>query len=49
MVERPLMERWVVGSILHCGPIELFLDWCKKNIIIIKAVASVILSVGWCI
>ena len=25
MVERPLMVRWVVGSIPHGGPIELFL------------------------
>ena len=25
MVERPLMVRWVVGSILHGEPIELFL------------------------
>ena len=29
------MERWVVGSIVHGGPIELFLvpvlhDWCNK-------------------
>ena len=31
------MVRWVFGSILHCGPIELFLvppvlrDWCNKG------------------
>ena len=31
------MVRWVVGSILHGGPIELFLvpasahDWCNKG------------------
>ena len=32
------MKRWVVGSILHDGPIELFLvpvtvlhDWCNKG------------------
>ena len=28
------MARWVVGSILHGGPIELFLvlhDWCNKG------------------
>ena len=25
LVERPHMERWVVGSILHGEPIELFL------------------------
>ena len=26
------MVRWVVGSILHCGPIEPVLhDWCNKG------------------
>ena len=25
MVERPLMVRWIVGSITYGGPIELFL------------------------
>ena len=25
VVERPLMMRWIVGSILHGGPIKLFL------------------------
>ena len=25
MVEQPLMEQWVVGSIRHGGPTELFL------------------------
>ena len=25
------MVRWVVVSILHGGPIELFLDWCNEG------------------
>ena len=25
------MVLWVVGSILHDGPIELLLDWCNKG------------------
>ena len=35
--ERSLMVQWVVGSILHGGPTELFLfqpvlhDWCNKR------------------
>ena len=49
-VERSLMVRWVVGSILHgVDPLSYFSfqpvlhDWCNK------AVVCVILSVGWCI
>ena len=46
-VERSLMVRWVVGSILHGGgPIELFLVPATG---VTKAVVCVILSVGWCI
>ena len=25
------MVRWVVGSIVHDGPIELFHDWCNNR------------------
>ena len=39
------MVRWVVGSILHGGPIELFLVPTS----VIKAVIYTILSVAWCI
>ena len=37
MVECSIMVQWVIGSILHCGPIELFLyqpvfhNWCNKG------------------
>ena len=27
MVKHPLMVQWVVGSILHVGPIELFVSF----------------------
>ena len=37
------MVRWVVGSILHGGPIELFLSG------VTKAVVCVIFSVGFSI
>ena len=50
-VERSLMVRWVVGSILHgMDPLSYFSfqpvihDWCNKG-----RVVCVILSVGWCI
>ena len=50
-VERSLMVRWVVGSILHgVDPLSYFSfqpvlhDWCNKG-----RVVCVILSVGWCI
>ena len=36
------MVRWVVGSIIHGGPIERFLDPASIS----KAVVSVIQSVG---
>ena len=52
MVERPLMVRWVVGSITHVGPIELFaislFSQCYTTSIT-NAVVYTILSVGWCI
>ena len=38
------MVRWVVGSILHGGPIELFLVPATTGVT--KAVVCVILSVG---
>ena len=41
------MVRWVVGSFLHGGPIELFLIPASTGVI--KAMICVILSVGWCI
>ena len=32
VLQRSLVVRWVVGSILHGGHIELFLrDWCNKG------------------
>ena len=44
------MVRWVVGSILHGGPIELFLvPASAPQTGVTKAVVCVILSVGWCI
>ena len=49
-VERSLMVRWVVGSILHgVDPLSYFSfqpvlkDWCNKGRV------CAILSVGWCI
>ena len=45
--ERSLMVRWVVGSILHGGPIELFLVPSKCFTTgVTKAVVCVIMSVG---
>ena len=41
------MLQWVIGSILHGGPIELFLVPASASRL--KAVIYVILSVGWCI
>ena len=41
------MTRWVVGSILHGGPIELFLVPASAGET--KAVVCAILSVGLCI
>ena len=40
------MVRWVVGSILHGGPIELFLLSATSRIT--KAVVCTIMSVVWC-
>ena len=49
-VERSLLVRWVVGSILHgVDPLSYFSfhpvlhDWCNETVV------CVILSVGWCI
>ena len=39
------MVRWVVGSIPHGGPIELFIVPASAP----KIGVFVILSVGWCI
>ena len=44
--ERSLMVRWVVGSILHGEPTELFLVPASAPRL---AVVCAILSVGWCI
>ena len=45
-VERSLMVRWVVGSILHgVDPLSYF----SFQIGVTNAVVCVILSVGWCI
>ena len=44
------MVRWVVGSIHHGGPIELFSRSSQCSTTgVTKAVVCVILSVGWCI
>ena len=43
-----LMVRWVVGSILHGGPIELFPVPVSAPWLVTKAVVCAILSVGWC-
>ena len=47
MVKRSLIVRWVVGSIHHGGPIEIFLVPAGAGVQ--KAVVCAILSVGWCI
>ena len=41
------MVRWVIGSNLHGGPIELFLVPATTGVT--KAVVYAILFVGWCI
>ena len=41
------MGRWVVGSILYGGHIELFLVTATTGVT--KAVVYAIYSVGWCI
>ena len=43
------MVRWVVGSILHGGRIELFLVLASVQTVLTKAVVCAMLSVGWCI
>ena len=49
VVERPLMVRWVVGSILHGGPIEFVSRSIQCSTTgITKIVACALLSVGWC-
>ena len=45
MVERLLIVRWIVGSITHGGPIELFLVTATTGVT--KVVVCAILSVGW--
>ena len=40
------MVEWVVGSILHGGPIELFLGPVSSSRVT-KVVVCVILSMGW--
>ena len=40
------MVQWVVGSILHGGPIELFLVPASAMTGVTKALVCVILSVG---
>ena len=47
MIERSLMVLWVVGSIPHCGPIELCLVSASAGLT--KAMECAILSMGWCI
>ena len=44
VVERSVMVRWVIGSILHSGPIELFLVSATSGVT--KAVVCSNLSVG---
>ena len=41
------MVRWVVGSITHGGHIDLILVPASSTTGVTKAVACVILSVGW--
>ena len=49
-VERSLMLRWVVGSILHgVDPLSYFSFQPVLHDCSTKAVVCVILSVGWCI
>ena len=50
-VERSLMVRWVVGSILHgVDPLSYFsLQPVRSTTGVTKSVVCVILSVGWCI
>ena len=49
-VERSLMVRWVVGSILHgVDPLSNFRSSQCSTTGVTKAVVCVILSVGWCI
>ena len=43
VVECPLVVRWVVGSILHGGPIEKFLVAASAP----KTLVCIILSVGY--
>ena len=44
------MVRWVIGSIVDGGPIELFLvPVSAPRLVVTKAVVCAILSVGWCI
>ena len=46
MVERKLMMRWVVGSIHHGGPIELYLvPASAPRLLITKALVCGIVSV----
>ena len=51
MVELPLMVRWVVGSIPHTEPIELFLVPASDPGLtgLTKTVVCPTLSVVWCI
>ena len=46
VVECSLMVRRVFGSILHGGPIELYLVLASAGVR--KAVVCAIMSVGWC-
>ena len=49
-VERSLMVRWVVGSILHgVDPLSYFSFQPVLHDWLTKAVVCAILSVGWCI
>ena len=47
VVERLLMVQWVIRSILHGGPIELFFVEARTGVI--EDTVCGILSVGWCI
>ena len=46
-VECPLMVRWVIRSILHGGPIELFLIPLNAPQLVYQRLCA-ILYVGWC-
>ena len=48
MVERPLMMRWVVGSIPLVGSIKLFLDPAGVTTAVTKVVVCAVLSLGEC-